>query len=143
MIEACRTTQSDSATDTTSIDSKKRYAMKDAWSWLARVLVVPVALLALLTPQAAAAQPVSIQGCQGANVQFTFHMASGYTHYVCDGYYAVEGLATERWSGAWSGWYTHQWGNQVKTVYFCDGEYNFFYYYVYTLYLSPTRTSWC
>lgn len=118
--------------------------MKHVWSRLARVLVVPIALLALQAPAAALAQPVAIQGCQGANVQFTFRFVTGSdAHYLCSGFWAVEGLATERWSGAWSGWYTHQWGNGTSVVYFCDGEHNTFRYYVYNLYLSPTRASWC
>jgi len=91
-----------------------------------------------------AAGGIHPMGCQAASAAVRFTHPGGHTSsYTCSGLYDVEGTSTSFRAGGWSGYYTFNWGPEVKTRFFCDGESGSMYLYVRQVFLSSYKATWC
>lgn len=121
----------------------KRFSMRLALSSL--LMAVAIVVTGLTTAAPAAADPVTPQGCQAWDLRLTLDFITG-----TDSHYDCSGLKNPRDSGiykiyarGWSGYF--YWGGDRYES--CNWDVFEFTGDVYipldSLYLSPTKASWC
>jgi hypothetical protein len=106
---------------------------------LLALLTVPLVAIGVLVAPAPA-----YAGCQSTSVGFQVDTTDGWTILAtCSGSFTVNEPIRRVTTRSWSGYFYYDLNGYRARYNFCDGQVLTTTRYIYWVYLSPTRATWC